>query len=296
MTTSTSGPKGLLKIEMTVSGCWLWMNSASSISFSLGVQTPSTREAPFAPERSSGRSALKDYRRHHRPRQVATMVALRRASRPAISPTRESLGLASNHPPALSCWTTCGTRPCTHHTGQSDGRHGTGPLSSRSDPWTDCRSRTRAARGVVRRASDLASHRRGRSSERPTSARVDAATHTARVARCASPQERPPLAWNTSCDRARHQARIVTQRPSRTRLLRSGATASANWSARARNPSASPLRTTSGSHGAVKSRRGSRSTSASEITGSSLRIQRLSYNAVKNSGYTFDLFTWNVEL
>src|SRR5271157_4751025 len=139
-------------------------------------------------QRRAWRSALKDYRRHLRPRRVAMIVALRRASRPAISPTQESPGLASNHPPAPSCPATCGTRACTHRTRQSGGRHGTGPLSYRSNPWTDCRPRTRAARAVVPREIDPASHRRGRSSERPTSARVDAATHTARVARCASPR------------------------------------------------------------------------------------------------------------
>src|SRR5271157_4576853 len=57
VTTSTSGPKGLLKIDMAVSGCRLWMNSASSLLFPLGSQTPNTRKVPFAPGRCLGSSS-----------------------------------------------------------------------------------------------------------------------------------------------------------------------------------------------------------------------------------------------
>src|SRR4051794_37672581 len=66
----------------------------------------------------------------------------------------------------------------------------------------------------------------------------------------------PPLAWKICCDRTRHQDRMVTHRPSRTRLVSPGATISANTLVRARRPSASPRLTTIGSQGSVNSSRG----------------------------------------
>ena len=151
-------------------------------------------------------------------------------------------------------------RAGTRRTCPSGDSVGTGPPSSRKAAGSSC-PHTRAARDAVRRASGSAlHHRRGRSSERPTSTRADAATHTARVARSASP-------WNARRSRGTpHATAPGTRRgPSPNARRVRGCSGRVRRHRRthrsAPQPRASPRRTTNGSHGAVKSRRGPKSTS-----------------------------------